>query len=212
MDKEFLKKCWKNPRWHSLIVLIIWIVSLTLLMGVVSILNQFGSPKETIKKEPIQENKNEISYEEMWNHFKNRDYTFTYTIIKNEEMIKYEGNVKDKIITGYRERQDGIIRYSIEDDIAYENLVNDKKEIQTLYENVDANLLDTTYLYNLIQEIPASNSDILEEKGQTTYEYTAKIKEENVRITVITSDVQIQNITIEKDENETYTLAFDFNN
>lgn len=209
MDKEFLKKCWKNPRWHSLMVLIIWIVALTILMGVVSILNQFGRTTEPLPSEPIQENKNKISYEEMWNLFKASDYEFNYTINKNEETIKYEGNVKKGIIAGYRERKDGIIRYSIEEGIVYENLVNDKKEIHTLYENIDENLLNMTYLYDWIQKIPANYSDILEEKDKTTYEYSTKMEEEDVRIVVITNDTQIQNITIEK-ENETYTLAFSF--
>ena len=208
MDKEFLKKCWKNPRWHSLMVLIIWIVSLTILMGIVSILNQFGSPKETVQKEPIQENKNNISYEEMWKLFETNDYAFTYTVSKNEEVIKYEGNVKDGITTGYRERKDGIIRYSIEEGSTYENLMSDRKEIQTLYEYVNANLLNTTYLYNFIKEIPANDSDIIEENNKTTYEYNTELEEDTVKIVVIISDAQIETITIEKD-NETYTLAFD---
>lgn len=209
MNKEFLKKCWKNPRWHSLMVLMIWIVSLTILMGIVSILNQFGSYKEPIKKAQIQENENRISYEEMWKFFETKDYAFTYTISKYDEIVKYEGNVKEDTTTGYRERQDGIIRYSIEDGIVYENLVNDKKEIQTLYENVDESLLNTTYLYDFIKEIPASDTNIIEENEKTTYEYSTKMEEEAVKIMVITSDAQIQTITIEKDR-ETYTLAFDF--
>lgn len=207
MNKEFLKKCWKHPRWHSLMVLIIWIIALALLMGVVSILNLFSSPKETIR-ETKQEN-NGLSYEEKWEKFENNDYTYTYTITQNEEMIKYEGNIKEGINSGYRERKDGIIRYCIENGIVYEVVVNDKKEIQTLYENIDATLLNPTSIYEIIKTISAEDTDILEEKEQTTYDYNAKIEEEEVKIQVIAEATQIKNIMIEK-ANETYKLDFDF--
>lgn len=207
MNKEFLKKCWKHPRWHSLMVLIIWIISLALLMGVVSILNLFSSPKETIR-ETKQEN-NGLSYEEKWEKFENNDYTYTYIITQNEEMIKYEGNVKEGINSGYRERKDGIIRYSIENDIVYEVLVQEKKEIQTLYENVETTLLNPTSIYKMIKTISAEDTDILEEKEKTTYDYNMKIEEEDVKIQVIAEANQIKNITIEK-ISETYKLDFDF--
>lgn len=207
MNKEFLKQCWKHPRWHSLMVLIIWIIALALLMGVVSILNLFSSPKETIK-ETKQENSG-LSYKEKWEKFENNDYTYTYTITQNEEMIKYEGNVKEGINSGYRERKDGIIRYSIENGIVYEVVVNDKKEIQTLYENVEATLLNPISIYEIIKTISAEDTDILEEKEQTTYDYNMKIEEEVVKLQVIADNTKIKSITIEK-INETYKLDFDF--
>lgn len=207
MNKEFLKQCWKHPRWHSLMVLIIWIIALALLMGVVSILNLFSSPKETIR-ETKQDNSG-LSYEEKWKKFENNDYTYTYTITQNEEMIKYEGNVKEGINSGYRERKDGIIRYSIENGIVYEVLMNDKKEIQTLYENVEATLLNPISIYEIIKTISAEDTDILEEKEQTTYDYRTQIEEENIKIQVIADNTKIKNITIEK-INETYKLDFDF--
>lgn len=207
MNKEFLKKCWKHPRWHSLMVLIIWIVVLALLMGVVSILNLFSSPKSSVR-ETKQEN-NSMSYEEKWEKFENSDYTYTYIITQNEEMIKYEGNVKNDINSGYRERKDGIIRYSIENGIVYEVLMNDKKEIQTLYENVDATLFNPTSIYEIIKTIPVEDTDILEEKEQITYDYNTKLEEENVKIQTIANNNQIKSITIEK-INETYKLDFDF--
>lgn len=207
MNKEFLKQCWKHPRWHSLMVLIIWIIALALLMGVVSILNLFSSPKETIK-ETKQENSG-LSYKEKWEKFENNDYTYTYTITQNEEMIKYEGNVKEGINSGYRERKDGIIRYYIENGMVYEVVVNDKKEIQTLYENVEATLLNPISIYEIIKTISAEDTDILEEKEQTTYDYNMKIEEEVVKLQVIADNTKIKSITIEK-INETYKLDFDF--
>lgn len=205
MNKEFLKKCWKHPRWHSLMVLMIWIVSLTLLMGIVSLVNQFSPQK---KKEEIPQMKtNEISLEEKWNCFLKEDYTFYYLVTTETETVKYEGAVNKGITTGYRERLDGIIRYSIEDNLAYEMVLDEKKELTTLYENIDASLLDLSHIETLIQNIPVANSDILEEDKKITYEYT--VTEENLKIMVITDEAHIKNILIVK-ENETYSLSFDF--
>lgn len=205
MNKEFLKKCWKHPRWHSLMVLMIWIVSLTLLMGIVSLVNQFSPQK---KKEEIPQMKtNEVSLEEKWNCFLKEDYAFYYLVTTETETVKYEGTVKDGITTGYRERLDGIIRYSIEDNLVYEIVLDEKKELTTLYENIDANLLDLSHIETLIQNIPVANSGILEEDKKITYEYT--VTEENLKIMVITDEAHIKNIMIVK-ENETYSLSFDF--
>ncbi len=89
MNKEFLKKCWKDKRWHSLMVLIIWIVSLSLLMGIVSMINLFTQPKTLPIITEMEKENNKISYEEMWNQFINKNYVYTYTITKEEEKIQY---------------------------------------------------------------------------------------------------------------------------
>lgn len=209
MNKEFLKKCWKDKRWHSLMVLIIWIVSLSLLMGIVSMINLFSKPKTLPRITETKEENNKISYEQMWNQFINKNYAYTYTITKEEEKIQYIGTIKDGVESGYRERIDGITKYSIENDIVYEVLINDKIEIETLYENVEKDFLNPASIYEIIKTIPVSDTDILEEKEQTTYDYHTKIEEEDLKIIVVTNNIQIKNITIEK-MNETYTLVFDF--
>lgn len=204
MNKEFLKQCWKNPRWHSLMVLIIWIISLTILIGIVSIINQFGSPKEPIKNETKE---SKTTYEDKWNNLLNDNYEFTYLVKMENETIKYEGTKKDNVTFGYRERKDGIIKYTIENDIAYEVLIEEKCEINTLYENVEENLLNLTYLNDLIKSISANDSDILEEDNKTIYEYNTILNEENLKIIVIEDQTQIKKITIQK-EKETYEFEF----
>ena len=204
MNKEFLKQCWKNPRWHSLMVLIIWIVSLTLLMGIVSIVNQFGSPKEPIKNETKE---SKITYEDKWNNLLNSNYKFTYLVKIEDDTIKYEGTKNDNVISGYRERKDGIIKYTIENNIVYEILIDEKQVINTLYENLEENLFNLTYLYDLIKNIPANDSDIIEEDNITNYEYNTTLNEETIKIAVIEDQNQIKKIVILK-ENETYELEF----
>ncbi len=203
MDKEFLKKCWKNPRWHSLMVLIIWIISLSMLMGIVAVINRFGGKKENVKVN-IQ-NAQEITYAEKWDLFLSSAYEFTYTITNNEEIIRYIGTCKEGIITGYRERKDGIIKYSIEDDIVYENVMNEKNKMDTLYENVEERFLNPISLYEIIQNVLEENIDILQEKERMTYEYML----ENYTIKVTTNEKEVTKITVTNDI-ETYVLDFKF--
>ncbi len=203
MNKEFIKKCWKHPRWHSLMVLFLWILILTLLIGIVSIANQV-SPKKV--NESIQDKNRKIS-EENWLALQRDNYAFTYTIVKQDETIKYEGKVQNGITKGYRERQDGIISYTIEEGIAYENLVNQKKAISTLYENINSNFLNVFFLQKIVNDIPGENTDILEENDKITYEYKTSIDQEQIKIIVIMSEIQIQSITIET-ESEMYYLVF----
>lgn len=206
MNKEFLKKCWKDPRWHSLLVLMIWIISLALLMGIVSIVNQF-SPKKEVEKQEIREENNKKTYEEKWEDLLNGNYAFTYIIAKGNETIKYEGNVKEDKTTGYRERNDGIIKYEIENNKHFQILVDEKIEITNLYENVEENFLNPSSIYERIKKIPVENTDILEETENTIYKYSTQVEEEEIKIQVIATNTQIKNITIEKLK-ETYQLEF----
>lgn len=82
---------------------------------------------------------------------------------------------------------------------------------ETLYENIEADFLNPTSIHEIIKNAAANDLDILEEKERTTYDYHTQIKEENVKVQVITDNEQIKNITIEK-TNETYILDFDFKN
>lgn len=203
MNMEFLKKCWKHPRWHSLMVLLIWIVALALLMGVVSLANGLSGKKEQSK--PNTKENEEMIYLEKWDLFKTNVYEFTYTITKPEETIKYNGTYKDGIVSGYRERKDGIIKYSIEEDITYENILNEKIAIDTLYENVEASFLNPISIYETIQNVREENIDILEERENTTYTYTL----EDTKIEIVTDAKKITKITI-TNKTDVYVLDFDY--
>ena len=124
MKKEFIKKAWKNPRWHSLIVLIIWIVVLTILMGITTLIQKFSSPN-TLNSSEVSKN----SYDEKFQRLIKSDYAFTYEINLNNEIIKYDGIKYENVINGYRERKDGIIKYIIQDGISYSILLNEKNII-----------------------------------------------------------------------------------
>lgn len=202
MKKEFIKKAWKNPRWHSLIVLIIWIVVLTILMGITTLIQKFSSPN-TLNSSEVSKN----SYDEKFQRLIKADYAFTYEINLNNEIIKYDGIKYENVINGYRERKDGIIKYIIQDGISYSILLNEKNIITNLYENINSNLLDLNYLYNLTKNIEEDEYDYTENITTNTHEYNLFLDNENIKITIIENKKNIENIIILKDQTK-YDLKY----
>lgn len=196
MNKEFLKKCWENKRTHALMVLILWIVALSLLMGITTLLNQFSAPKNKIETK----NEETISYDEIWQNLLNTDYEFRYVVTLEEEKIEYNGKVEENKISGYRENKEGILKYEIEDGISYELVMGERKPLETLYENVNKDYFSLDSLYTLLKDTPVEEEDLL---------YTYEVNE-NVDIQVLLSkENKIQTITIQE-ESTVYELNFTY--
>lgn len=205
MNKDFLIKCWKHPRWHSLMVLIIWIIILLFLSFAVSIVNVFT--KSTQQQEAKQEEVKTISYTDKWSYLLNDNYAYIYLIKKDNETIKFNGEKHDGVITGYREKIEGIIKYTIKDEIVYETFLDKMEVIDNLYENVLETFLNPTLLYDLIKEIPANNYDVIENNDITTYEYNSNLDNIPLNIIVTTNETEITNIDITY-QNEIYSLEY----
>ena len=196
MNKEFLKKCWENKRTHALMVLILWMVALSLLMGLTALLNQFSAPKNKIETKDEET----ISYDEIWKNLLNANYEFQYVVTLEDEKIEYNGKVEGKKISGYRENKEGILKYEIEDDISYELVMGERKPLETLYENVNKDYFSLDSLYVLLKDTPVEEEDLL-----YTYEMNG-----NVDIQVLLSkENKIQKITIQE-ENTVYELNFTY--
>lgn len=207
MDKEFFKKCWKNPRWHSLMVLIIWIVSLSLLMGVVTIINEF-KPQEKRENYKIEETQKGISYKEKLQDLLSDEYLMSFIVTKNDNTIKYEGTEHNEVVNGYKEDASGITKYRIENGILYEVILDQVTEIESIYEEINSEFLDRTTLIAYILE--NEEEGIIDNKETSTYEYNLRYKEEKISINVVETKEFIEQITIEN-ENENYQLTFSKN-
>lgn len=207
MDKEFFKKCWKNPRWHSLMVLIIWIVSLSLLMGVVTIINEF-KPQEKRENYKIEETQKGINYKEKLQDLLSDEYLMSFIVTKNDNTIKYEGTEHNEVVNGYKEDASGITKYRIENGILYEVILDQVTEIESIYEEINSEFLDRTTLIAYILE--NEEEGIIDNKETSTYEYNLRYKEEKISINVVETKEFIEQITIES-ENENYQLTFSKN-
>lgn len=207
MNKETLKKIWKNKRWHSLVVLMLWMIGLALAMLLVFLMDDANSTISPQTNTNTNINRN-LDYYDKLENLEEEDFSFSYTVTKDNEKITYEGNKIKNTITGYRQNRNGIMKYKIEDGITYEIQVDKEVEITTLYENVNASLLDISYILDLLYENKEEN--ILSSNGTTTYFYSVVENEEPMQIKVTENSTCIENITLTL-TNTTYELAFTSN-
>lgn len=207
MDKEFLKKCWKNPRWHSLIVLIIWIVSLSILMGIVSIMNSINlqEKRETPK---LEEKQKGINYEEKLQKLLSDEYLMSFLVTKNDNTLKYEGTEQNEVTNGYKEDTSGIKKYRIKNGISYEVVLDQVEETEGIYNEITKEFLDRNVLISLLLETEEDN--VYEKEDNSIYEYNVALNEEIFKILVVETKECIEKITIES-EYEEYQLTFSEN-
>lgn len=207
MNKEFLKKCWQDKRLHSLLVLIIWIVVLSIMIGIVFIINAL---KGTNTHPDIKDSDSKIivlSYYDKLDTLLLKDYNFTYLITKENEKIKFEGSKTNGVIEGYKESNAGIIKYRIKDQKVYQILMEEEIEITYLYEDIDASLLDLGYVIGILKQTSENDIIIKEEEKITTYDYNLTKGEEELEISVVENEDAIEKITINRN-NEIYQLQY----
>lgn len=213
MDKNFLSKCFKDKRWHALLVLIIWIIVLSLLMGIVLIVNHFdNTPKSNSTVAPDNQQFSPdtpvvLSYMEKLNNLLNQNYEFIYTIQNENEKIRFEGTKEDNIIKGYKQSNSGIIKYKIENQKTYQILVDKTIEITNLYDDIDSSLLDLNYLVTILNQVNENNVIVTEEENISTYAYNLTQDEEALEIIVTENSNYISQMEIHRN-NDTYTLEF----
>lgn len=195
MDKETLKKLWKNKRTHSLMVLIIWIVSLGLLMGVVTIMSEL-SPRNKNEIPKVEEKTTTKSKEEKLHDLQSDEYKMIFLVTAKDNTFKYEGTEQNDIVSGYKEDQTGIKKYRIENGKIYEIVLDQTTEINGIYENVLENLLNREKLIDLLLENREKN--VLLYQG------------ENLKVNIEDNKEEIEIIGIESDTT-TYEFIFEKN-
>lgn len=210
MDKGFLQKCWNDKRWRSLMILLLWIIGFIVLFGLLMIPSAFQSTnreKEEIK-DTVKVNATPLlSYSEKLNNLVTEDYIFSYFITSKAGSVHFEGKKENNIIYGYKQEETGITKYKIEDQKAYQILLDGEVEITNLYENIDASLLDLTYLLGILNQANENDIIVTEEEKTTAYSYNLMQGEEELEIVVIEGNDGIQKIHIERNE-EIYTLIY----
>ncbi len=207
MDKETLKKLWKNKRTHSLMVLLLWVISLGLLMGVVAVMNEFN-PQTKQEKTKIEEKQNKKNVEEKLQDLRSDEFLMTFRVTKKDGTLKYEGTEQNGVVNGYKEDKNGIKKYRIEQDKIYEIVLEQATEIDNIYEEIIPEFLDRQTLISLLLETVEEN--IINSKERSTYEYNLFYKEENVKVNIVDSKDSIETITIESETTE-YQLTFNRN-
>ena len=144
-------KFWKTVRGKAIIKLIIWLIFIAGVFALVT----FMGPKETNNNskpstETLEQEKTEK--EEDILDLANKNYDFSYKIIVNNKEYLISGNVDATGEHGYKETQEGTIKYEKIDNHVYQVNLEEKTEITNFYEGLNAEFLDYAVLSTILSE------------------------------------------------------------
>lgn len=196
----------KDPKGKSKIqfsgymIFFLFIIALVVITGnykaedIAIINDEKQSPKEETNETPT-------SYLEKEQLLINGEYDYTFTIT-GEEKIIFTGECRDKIRTGFKQSEDGIIKYrENKDDVVLLN-VKGEESYSGLYDNLDRKLFDFDNLFNLLNR---ENATI--DKTTNSIIYTYHLEEYDY--IVKTGTKTIDEIDISKDNIE-YIFTFTY--
>ena len=191
---------WSTTQGKATIKFAAWMVFIIVLIVVFAI-NGDNNPNENknnnTNKEETLTFKN---YEEMQNDLLNGCYSYNFRVVSEDNKIIYSGILSATGDIGYKENNEGIIKYSKEDGIIYKVLLDQKEEINNLYDESDKAFLDIKKLFANLKEYLYNIS-----KNESTREIN--YNKEGYKVVVKTDLENITNITI-TNENKTYELQF----
>lgn len=191
---------WSTTQGKATIKFAAWMVFIIVLIVVFAI-NGDNNPNENknnnTNKEETLTFKN---YEEMQNDLLNGCYSYNFRVVSEDNKIIYSGILSATGDIGYKENNEGIIKYSKEDGIIYKVLLDQKEEINNLYDESDKAFLDIKTLFANLKEYLYNIT-----KNESTREIN--YNKEGYKVVVKTDLENITNITI-TNENKTYELQF----
>ena len=182
-----------------------------IILVVVANANQKNDNLEIKNESNIEENENtseestteNLTYLDKQKKLYEGKYEFNYTVT-GELNVTYTGTFDNGTVEGYKETEEELVRYSIEDGVTYKVKLNKKEEYDKLYEGLDANLFDFRQLFD---KINSTSAIIDRSKEEKTYTYDGI---DGYHIVVTLSDIEIDKIEINNDV-LTYTFTFDYN-
>ncbi len=194
-DSMFIK-AWENKRLHALICLILWAIFIAFIFLIL------GSFEKNVKTPSNDNNINEeekiITFDEMKEKLLHNKFEYKYTLYLSGKNILYYGVKNGLNDSGYKEENDKIIRYVIENEKEYQLIMNTKVEVNNLYEDIDKNFIDLNYVFALLENMNKEIDEVTESLYYSNDELNIKIK--------INSE-NIESIDILKG-NDSYFLEF----
>ena len=193
---------WQTNRGKSVIKLGAWIVFIVIIL----VLSVFG--KDDNYDNVIDDSQNEteeviyefVNYSDMQKELLKNNYEYEYIIKSNDNIIIFNGVKDGTSEMGYKEDNNGIIKYYIDNLGVKQVILNDMVELNTLYDNIDSSFLDLEILFNNLNEY-LYNIEKNENKRTITYD------KEGFSVVVKTDLNNIKNINIINNE-VTYELKF----
>ena len=193
---------WQTNRGKSVIKLGAWIIFIVIIL----VLSVFG--KDDNYDNVIDDSQNEteeviyefVNYSDMQKELLKNNYEYEYIIKSNDNIIIFNGVKDGTSEMGYKEDNNGIIKYYIDNLGVKQVILNDMVELNTLYDNIDSSFLDLEILFNNLNEYLYN----IEKNGN---ERTIMYDKEGFSVVVKTDLNNIKNINIINNE-VTYELKF----
>ena len=184
---NLLFKLMANKRFSSLIYLIMWFIAILIMYFI--FIAPFDSDQNNLNTTNEVETIEDIEitpFETMKNNLLENNYSYVYHL--NDDVI-YRGDVLGTQTAGYQETYEGIKRYYIDGDKAYNVNFGVLTEID--YEEVFKTYFNVSYIFSLIE----NHSPIIVDN---IYSY----KIDSNYINIVTDSENIQSIEISWDENK----------
>lgn len=201
---EWIKNLRSTEKGRTLFKFILYMFFFVIVLILVVIANGMDSPyirqnnSTNISKESSTQKK-ELTYFEKQRILLEGKYDFIYNI-EGPININYMGTYNNKNVEGFKESEDNLIRYSIENGIIYKKSLTSKSEYDELYIGLEENLFD---LENIFLKLNSNMAVIRQEEDKKIYEYEL----DNKKYKVTTDYDGIIEITITFD---VYTYKYTF--
>ena len=197
------KEAWKVPRKRAGIKLLgylIFFFIFAIMVRVTSSIELSDVDKNTTKKEVIKENLE--SFREKQNSLLDNNHNINYEINIGDLVYKINGDLKDHIIEGYLESNEGIKKVILKDNLLYDVTTGVEVVVDL---GIEMSKLDINYLVNIMK----TNDAYIEDKDNIkTYQYAININDNENTMVVYTNEKNIEKIVI-TDLSSKYILIFD---
>lgn len=197
------KEAWKVPRKRAGIKLLgylIFFFIFAIMVRVTSSIELSDVDKNTTKKEVIKENLE--SFREKQNSLLDNNHNINYEINIGDLVYKINGDLKDHIIEGYLESNEGIKKVILKDNLLYDVTTGVDVVVDL---GIEMSKLDINYLVNIMK----TNDAYIEETDNIkTYQYAININDNENTMVVYTNEKNIEKIVI-TDLSSEYILIFD---
>lgn len=197
------KEAWKVPRKRAGIKLLGYFVFFFIFAIMVRVASnmQFEDISEKENKE-VEIKENLESFREKQNSLLDTEHNVNYEIKIGDLVYKINGDIKDNVIKGYLESNDGIKKVILKDNLL-NDVTNGSEELLDL--GLEMSKLDINYLVSIMKH----NDAYIEDKdGIKSYQYAININDNENTMVVYTNEKTIEKIVI-TDLSSEYILIFD---
>lgn len=169
---EFIKKLRSTEKGRTLFKFSLYMLffAFVLILAIVSGATKVPIQKNTNSKESesmkVVEDKS-LTYFEKQTKLYSSKYEFSYTY-RGEKVVNFYGEVDAGNVDGFKETDDELIHYTIENGVVYQKKMDEKVAIENLYDGMDETLFDLKGLFN---KLNANNATIESEDEKKTYTY-----------------------------------------